>query len=321
MRVRRRRPAWVAACGSSNYKRGTWSRHFAQFVSSFHYLFPLRITTNQPSYYNDDGYAKRLIGNAFSVATVDILLRSLQGKFPQRVYPNYTYPFFWKVAKSEQSGKFRVRRSQGRDFRKTGDFSAKRDIVRPNGFERIPKKLVPSEDKKKPSVVDSFVIPKKKRPAESISTSKRLVAPEPNGMDRKPAAVSVRSEVNPVSQLEMTNDSDFRLNERYCESTRPSTNNMTQVARKPAQGFVKREPDFQRNPRPTGKEFISGRSYPPLNSWKEPQKSRKYRVHDIWMLELLSLSISLSWLSGYIWSKVLKRGNCAWKMHAGSLSR
>ncbi len=47
-------------------------------------------------FFNKEEYAKRLIGNAFSVPVIDILLRELQSKFERRVYMNYAYEFAWK---------------------------------------------------------------------------------------------------------------------------------------------------------------------------------------------------------------------------------
>ena len=50
----------------------------------------------QPQFYNADQYAKRLVGNAYSIPVVDIILRRLQGMFASKRYEGYTYAFEWK---------------------------------------------------------------------------------------------------------------------------------------------------------------------------------------------------------------------------------
>jgi hypothetical protein len=53
-------------------------------------------TALQPQFYNADQYAKRLVGNAFSIPAVDIILRPLQGMFASKRYEGYAYAFEWK---------------------------------------------------------------------------------------------------------------------------------------------------------------------------------------------------------------------------------
>lgn len=48
-------------------------------------------------FYDQEQYAKRLIGNAFSVPVVEILLRELQKKFPTKGYDDYTYCYVWRT--------------------------------------------------------------------------------------------------------------------------------------------------------------------------------------------------------------------------------
>jgi hypothetical protein len=52
--------------------------------------------TPQPQFYNADEYAKRLVGNAYSIPSVDIILRRLQRMFASKRYEGYTYSFEWK---------------------------------------------------------------------------------------------------------------------------------------------------------------------------------------------------------------------------------
>eukprot|EP00339_Tiarina_fusa_P001355 CAMPEP_0117007664 /NCGR_PEP_ID=MMETSP0472-20121206/7468_1 /TAXON_ID=693140 ORGANISM="Tiarina fusus, Strain LIS" /NCGR_SAMPLE_ID=MMETSP0472 /ASSEMBLY_ACC=CAM_ASM_000603 /LENGTH=535 /DNA_ID=CAMNT_0004709507 /DNA_START=15 /DNA_END=1618 /DNA_ORIENTATION=- len=52
-------------------------------------------TTETPYYFTEQGYAKRLIGNSFSIPTVEILLRPLQALFATQEYPQFSYEFVW----------------------------------------------------------------------------------------------------------------------------------------------------------------------------------------------------------------------------------
>jgi hypothetical protein len=47
-------------------------------------------------YYHDHEYAKRLIGNAFSIPVIDIFMASLKTKFDTRRYEGFNYDFVWK---------------------------------------------------------------------------------------------------------------------------------------------------------------------------------------------------------------------------------
>jgi hypothetical protein len=44
-----------------------------------------------------------LLGNAFSIPTVEILLRPLQSIFARRYYPNFSYEFAWNAKESERA--------------------------------------------------------------------------------------------------------------------------------------------------------------------------------------------------------------------------
>lgn len=58
-------------------------------------LTGLALMISKPVFYDNEQYAKRLIGNAFSVPTTDILLRELRSKFAHRTYQGYDYGFAW----------------------------------------------------------------------------------------------------------------------------------------------------------------------------------------------------------------------------------
>ena len=62
---------------------------------SSHYIYRYD-SFPQPQFYNADQYAKRLVGNAYSIPVVDIILRRLQGMFASKRYTGYTYAFEWK---------------------------------------------------------------------------------------------------------------------------------------------------------------------------------------------------------------------------------
>jgi hypothetical protein len=53
-------------------------------------------------YYNEQEYGKRLIGNAFSIPVVEVLLRELQGIFPQATYVGNNNHNIPNVAKGEE---------------------------------------------------------------------------------------------------------------------------------------------------------------------------------------------------------------------------
>lgn len=46
---------------------------------------------------NKQQYAKRLVGNAFSIPTMELLLRPLQTKFDSRSYRGFDYKYKWEV--------------------------------------------------------------------------------------------------------------------------------------------------------------------------------------------------------------------------------
>jgi hypothetical protein len=60
-----------------------------------------KTTTTQPQFYTADQYAKRLVGNAYSVPVLDIILRPLQKMFASKRYEGYTYAFEWKESGPE----------------------------------------------------------------------------------------------------------------------------------------------------------------------------------------------------------------------------
>jgi len=53
-------------------------------------------------FFNASQYAKRLVGNAYSVATVEHILRPLRDIFACREYRNYIYDFPW--SEQQQDG-------------------------------------------------------------------------------------------------------------------------------------------------------------------------------------------------------------------------
>jgi hypothetical protein len=56
------------------------------------------VWTGQIDYFNSEQYAKRLIGNAWSLPVVSIFFASLQSKFDRRDYPGYSdYRFAWEA--------------------------------------------------------------------------------------------------------------------------------------------------------------------------------------------------------------------------------
>lgn len=61
-------------------------------------LKPPKVNTAD-DFFDHEQYGKRLIGNAFSVPTVEILLRELQKKFPKREYNDYTYSYVWRTSR------------------------------------------------------------------------------------------------------------------------------------------------------------------------------------------------------------------------------
>jgi hypothetical protein len=61
-------------------------------------LQPPKVNTSSV-FLEEQQYGKRLIGNAFSVPVVEILLRPLQTKFLKREYSDYTYNYVWQEEK------------------------------------------------------------------------------------------------------------------------------------------------------------------------------------------------------------------------------
>ena len=49
----------------------------------------------QPQYYTEEQYGKRLIGNAFSIPTVEFLLRPIKPFFAKREYADFDYVYAW----------------------------------------------------------------------------------------------------------------------------------------------------------------------------------------------------------------------------------
>jgi hypothetical protein len=48
------------------------------------------------SFYSKEEYAKRLIGNSFSIPTVEFLLAPIKSLFAERDYTGYSYQFIWE---------------------------------------------------------------------------------------------------------------------------------------------------------------------------------------------------------------------------------
>lgn len=49
----------------------------------------------QAECFNKDEYAKHLIGNAFSIPTITMLLRPLQQMYSSCKYDGYDYEYYW----------------------------------------------------------------------------------------------------------------------------------------------------------------------------------------------------------------------------------
>ena len=61
-------------------------------------LQPPKVNTVN-DFFDHEQYGKRLIGNAFSVPVVEILMRELQSKFSKREYNDYTYRYVWRTSR------------------------------------------------------------------------------------------------------------------------------------------------------------------------------------------------------------------------------
>jgi hypothetical protein len=70
-------------------------------ICSLLYLL-LSNTFCQPSFFTSEGYSKHLLGNAFSIPTVELLLRPLQRIFARKDYPDFSYEFAWNAKESER---------------------------------------------------------------------------------------------------------------------------------------------------------------------------------------------------------------------------
>jgi hypothetical protein len=70
----------------------------ASYIFAIQYDNILYRRAPQPYYYTKDGYAKRLIGNSFSIPAVEILLRPLQAFYSSQEYPKFNYEFAWTQA-------------------------------------------------------------------------------------------------------------------------------------------------------------------------------------------------------------------------------
>ena len=72
-------------------------------------------TKERPSqYYTAEQYAKRLLGNAFSVPVMEHLLKPLQPFFKTRTYPGYPYQFAWAGKLQELEREERLKAEQDR---------------------------------------------------------------------------------------------------------------------------------------------------------------------------------------------------------------
>ena len=61
-------------------------------------LRPPKVNTVN-NFFNHEEYGKHLIGNAFSVPVVEILVRELQTKFAKQEYSDYTYNYIWRTSR------------------------------------------------------------------------------------------------------------------------------------------------------------------------------------------------------------------------------
>lgn len=106
---------FVNGLQSDTYWKQGLDRRYHRFSGNFHKLdtechkpyrleadgceislkLPVPPTTQQPLFFNKDGYAKHLIGNAFSVPVVTMLLQPLKQLYPTRKYHGYDYQYHW----------------------------------------------------------------------------------------------------------------------------------------------------------------------------------------------------------------------------------
>lgn len=56
------------------------------------FVFLLR----QPTFYSQEEYSKRLLGNSFSIPTVEFILMPIKSFFAERVYPSFNYVYAWE---------------------------------------------------------------------------------------------------------------------------------------------------------------------------------------------------------------------------------
>ena len=75
---------------------GLPARLYPSNYQLFAKLQPPQVNTVN-DFFDQEQYGKRLIGNAFSVPVIEIILRELKTKFPARKYDDYTYQYVWQA--------------------------------------------------------------------------------------------------------------------------------------------------------------------------------------------------------------------------------
>jgi hypothetical protein len=150
----------------------------------------LCIVTPQPQFYTADQYAKRLVGNAYSIPVVDIILRKLQGMFASKRYEGYTYAFEWKESGPE------INNEDVGDDSKVSDEDEARLVSPPVPTAAMASSNMPSRPSQTAEDEDGGQDPKKKdqKPAEiSCVVVPQSVCPkmedhEDDHEDQKPPA-------------------------------------------------------------------------------------------------------------------------------------
>jgi hypothetical protein len=185
-------------------------------------------TTPQPQFYNADAYAKRLVGNAYSIPVVDIILRRLQGMFASKRYEGYTYAFEWKDSGPEIND----------DESGVSDEDDAQLFPAPMAVASMPSHPQPDQDEQhdeenqKPSA--NFCVPRKEVRPKREDDDQKPPAHDDGVNDEKEsptARVQLKSQMNPPAALsgreisEECSLPDKPIVAEVCESGIPRPNN------------------------------------------------------------------------------------------------
>eukprot|EP00934_Nitzschia_sp_Nitz4_P000984 Nitzschia sp. Nitz4//scaffold236_size30323//9997//12576//NITZ4_007986-RA/size30323-snap-gene-0.34-mRNA-1//-1//CDS//3329543487//984//frame0 len=98
-------PQYKSFAGDYHRMNGDWKYFEYEYTSDGIglKLTPHLQSNSQPSYYNAEEYSKRLLGNSFSIPTVEMLLAPLAPLFASRRYSGYDYAFAWEKEYSRGS--------------------------------------------------------------------------------------------------------------------------------------------------------------------------------------------------------------------------